>query len=324
MDHVMIDRDGDLGAARSPRWSVFQKAKNTIIYRAAWAGLWVVGRLPLVLAGWLGSRVGLLGFVLAARERRKALESLAVAYPDAAEATRRAIARSCFIGLGRAAGEVCCMHRIDLSQYVEISPRTRQVIDEALSLGMGLIWVTAHLGNWELLAAGLAARGYDVRPVATPSYDSRFTSMIDRWRRRRGVRTLWRGLDDVATGVAEALGHGAIVGLLIDQDTRTQGAFVPFFGRPAWTPIGAAALARRSGAPTVAGFISRRAGGGHVIEVELVRMCSTPDSRADDVRNTAKLTEAIERAVREHPSDWVWMHQRWRTCPEAPQANEER
>jgi KDO2-lipid IV(A) lauroyltransferase len=314
MHHELEDHE--VGRASVPRWGVVQRVKNAVIFHSARAALGILGRLPVAVARWLGTVVGRLGYVLVAGERRKALESLAIAFPDAGDAAQRRIARACFTGLGQAAGEVCCMARLDLSRYVEIPPGSRRVIDEALTLGRGLIWVTAHLGNWELLAAGLAARGYDVRPVATPSYDSRFTAMIDYWRRRIGVRTLWRGRDDLAVHVSEALRQGAIVGLLIDQDTRTPGAFVPFFGRPAWTPTGAASLARRTGAPTVTGFISRRAGGGHVIEVENVSIRSTLDHHADDVATTARLTEAIETAIRARPADWVWMHQRWRTTPD--------
>jgi lauroyl/myristoyl acyltransferase len=388
MHHELEDRE--VGRASVPRWGVVQRVKNAVIFHSARAALGILEHLPVAVTRWLGAVVGCLGYVLVAGERRKALESLAIAFPHVGDAARRRIARACFAGLGRAAGEVCCMARLDLCRYVEIPPGSRRVIDEALSLGRGLIWVTAHLGNWELLAAGLAARGYDVRPVATPSYDPRFTAMIDYWRRRIGVRTLWRGRDDLATGVgvhggnpflekgvspgppslktseifssehrqlapmnvqlgaekklsrsfedgvrgrnfsgekflprvraasvvSEALRQGAIVGLLIDQDTRTPGAFVPFFNRPAWTPTGAASLARRTGAPTVTGFISRRAGGGHVIEVENVSIRSTLDHHADDVATTARLTEAIETAIRARPADWVWMHQRWRTTPD--------
>jgi KDO2-lipid IV(A) lauroyltransferase len=175
--------------------------------------------------------------------------------------------------------------------------------------------VTGHVGNWELLAAGLGARGHDVRPFARESYDPRMTELIDAWRRAVGVRTIWRRRGDVEAAVAETLDGGGIVGVLMDQDTRVRGAFVPFFGREAWTPTGAAELALSTGAPLLAGFVRRRAG-GHEIRVERVPL---PDGEGPEaVRElTAELTGRIEATIRERPEQWVWMHQRWRTRPES-------
>ena len=273
------------------------------------------------MAKWLGTLAGGLCGALAVGERRKAVANLAIAFPDMSESRRREITWRCFRGLGRSAAEVCCLHKLDLTRYVTISETTRRLVDERLSEGRGLVWVTAHLGNWELLAAGLTAHGYDVRPVASPSYDSRFTSMIDRWRRGHHVRTLWRDRADVASEIGTALGEGAILGLLIDQDTRTRGAFVPFFGRSAWTPTGAAEIARSCRAPLVAGFIRRRASGGHVIEAEEISRSDVGDSRESDVQVTTLLTAAIEASVRRRPEDWVWMHRRWKTRPATEEAS---
>ncbi len=127
---------------------------------------------------------------------------------------------------------------------------------------------------------------------------------------------MWRGRDDIAAEVGRALKKGAVVGLLIDQDTRTRGCFVPFFGRLAWTPRGAAELLRQSDSPVVVGFIRRRPGGGHEIHAESPALRHGGEPEQDDVQNTAILTRAIEEAVRARPEEWVWMHERWRTRPD--------
>ena len=228
---------------------------------------------------------------------------------------RRRLGWRCFASLGRRAAEVCWLDRLDVAHYVRLSGEDKARIDGALAQGRGLLWITAHFGNWELLAAGLSAHGYDVRPVATQSYDPRFTALVDRWRRRHRVRTMWRGQDDIDEGVANALHEGAIVGLLIDQDTRVRGHFVPFFGRPAWTPSGAAELVRRTGSPAVVGFIHPHVDGGHEIRVTDPSLCDEPEGELADQQNTAIFTGAIEAAVRRSPEEWVWMHRRWRTRP---------
>lgn len=298
-------------------WTTWRRFKNDVIYGLAVAAMWLVGLLPTSLGQRIGAGVGWLGWLIARSEREKAVEHLAIAFPSMELTERRRLARRCFLSLGRRAAEICRMPRLDIKEYVHFDPDDKAQIEDTLAQGRGLLWVTAHFGNWELLAAGLAAQGWDVRPVAKQSYDSRFTDMIDRWRRRQGVVTLWRGRDDIAAGVAEALGQGAIVGLLIDQDTTARGVFVPFFGKQAWTPSGAAELARQTGSPLLVGFISRRPGGGHQIRVEAPSLSFDGTEREVDQRNTALLTACIEATVAREPEEWVWMHSRWKTRPGA-------
>jgi KDO2-lipid IV(A) lauroyltransferase len=112
---------------------------------------------------------------------------------------------------------------------------------------------------------------------------------------------------------------GKALGILIDQDTHVQSVFVPFFGHLASTPRAAADLALRFGCPVVVGWSRRRgpkAGDGYDLEVEEVAFDPSPvDAEAEAVRVTAACTASIERAIRQAPAEWVWMHRRWRTNP---------
>ena len=119
-----------------------------------------------------------------------------------------------------------------------------------------------------------------------------------------------------AAKLLHALRHGRVIGLLIDQDIDAPGAFVEFFGRPAWTPTGAALLALRSRCPVVTGFAVRRGDGTMRLEFDPpVAPPAGDDLEADVARLTAALTARIERQVRAHPEQWVWMHRRWRHQP---------
>jgi len=111
--------------------------------------------------------------------------------------------------------------------------------------------------------------------------------------------------------VRAALARGRVVALLIDQDTRGAGVFVPFFGLPARTPPGPAVLALRSQVAVLTVFIRRRPDGGHTIAFERVPL--PPRGRDTVVALTARLTAAIEAAIRAAPADWVWWHRRWRS-----------
>jgi KDO2-lipid IV(A) lauroyltransferase len=110
-----------------------------------------------------------------------------------------------------------------------------------------------------------------------------------------------------------------ILGILIDQDTSVQGVFVPFFGRPAFTPRAAADLALRFRAPVIVGTCRRRGprpGDGHeVTAVEVAYDADAPDREAEAIRLTAACTAVLEGAIRKNPVEWVWMHERWRSVP---------
>jgi KDO2-lipid IV(A) lauroyltransferase len=109
-----------------------------------------------------------------------------------------------------------------------------------------------------------------------------------------------------------------VVGLLIDQDIRNiPGVFVPFFGRPAWTPSGAAMLSIRMRCPMIPGFIHRRPDGSHHVQIHPPLEIPADGTLEDKIQElTASATAVIERQIRAHPEQWVWMHRRWRTQPE--------
>src|SRR6266480_4011449 len=189
-----------------------------------------------------------------------------------------------------------------------------EALDTALARGRGAIAATGHVGNWELLAAWAAAIGYPITVVVRRVNDLRFHSLIVRFRAAAGVEVLVRDDPRFVAAVGDALRRNRVVAMLIDQDTRGAGVFVPFFGRPAHTPPGAALLALRARVPVVTAFIQRRPGGGH-----LVRMAPVPlgegNGRGRVTEVTARFTAAIEAQIRRAPAEWVWWHQRWRRQP---------
>jgi KDO2-lipid IV(A) lauroyltransferase len=281
-----------------------------------------VGRLSLPWALRLGGALGALAFHLAGRSRRLALAHLAIAFPELSEGERLALARRSFIHLGRCALEVAAWRRIDpiLDRYVELPPAGERILKEALARGRGLIFVTGHLGNWELLARRISRAGVPNAIIARAGGDRRWNEMAARIRATAGVTTHWR--EDAGTGraIIRTLRGGRALGLLIDQDTRVQGVFVPFFGRLAHTPRAAADLALRFEAPVVV-CTSRRRGSdplaGHLLDITEVPNPGPGEDREVAVASlTARCTAILEVAIRRAPEEWVWMHSRWKTRPE--------
>ncbi len=298
-----------------------KRIKRSVRSAVVRAAIRLLGLLPLAPALALGGLVGRLAYHLAGRTRRLALRSLAQAFPERSEAERRALARETFVQLGRSALELAAIRSYDarLEGYVELSPPT--LLQEVIARGKGMVFVTGHLGNWELLARRIARAGIPNAVIAKAGVDQGLNELAERFRAGGGVATLWRESPETGRAIIRTFRQGKALGILIDQDTRVQGVFVPFFGREAFTPRAAADLALRFGAPVVVGTIHRRGprpADGHRLEVvELPFAAGAPDREAEAVRLTAACTARLEEAIRRHPTEWVWMHDRWKTRPSA-------
>ncbi|MEW6433611.1 MAG: lysophospholipid acyltransferase family protein [Myxococcota bacterium] len=300
-----------------------KRLKRAVRYVFVRALVGLLGLLPLRLASGLGAVVGRLSYALARRERRKALASLERAFPEKSPAEREALARACFAHLGRMALELVCVKQLDrrVDEWVDWTPESRAAFDAALARKKGVVFVTGHVGNWELLARRAGLAGYPVFTIAREASDPRTTALIERFRTSGGVRPIWRGRPSAAKEMLRALKNGAFLGLLIDQDTKVQSVWVPFFGHLAKTPRAAADLALRTGAAVLTGFCHRVA--PHRYRIVMREVPLPPgDSDAAVTDLTATLTKAIEDAIREHPEQWVWMHERWKSPPEPSQPTE--
>ncbi|HSM91848.1 MAG TPA: lysophospholipid acyltransferase family protein [Anaeromyxobacteraceae bacterium] len=283
------------------------------------AAIRLAALLPRRLAWSLGTLVGRGAWVFARKTRRLALRHLGIAFPEKSEGEREGIARAMFVHLAHVATEVVTIRSYDrdLEAYVEV--RNPELLDQLMARGKGLIYVPGHLGNWELQARRIARTGIDNATVAKASHDPRLTRLIEDFRAGGGVKTLWRESPSSGRVIIKTLRSGKALAILIDQDTKVQSVFVPFFGRLASTPRAAAELAIRFGAAVVVGTIHRKGDGplaGHVVELtEVTYDPAPPDMEAEVVRLTAACTRVLEDAIRRHPAEWVWMHERWKTRP---------
>ncbi len=295
-----------------------KRSVRSVLIRFA---LRLLGLIPLGPALWLGGAVGRLGYRLAGKTRALALAHLAQAFPEKTPEERAAICRDMFVHLGRSTTELASIRWFDrrLDGYVELSPPG--LLAEVMARGRGMVFVTGHVGSWELLARRIARAGVPNAVIAKSRGDKKLNELAARFRAEGGVTTLWREDPETGRAIIKTFRSGKALGLLIDQDTRVQGVFVPFFGRLAFTPRAAADFAVRFGAPVVVGTIHRkgpRASDGHRLElVEMTFSSDPPDREAEVVRLTAACTAALESAIRRHPAEWVWMHERWKTPPPA-------
>jgi KDO2-lipid IV(A) lauroyltransferase len=267
--------------------------------------------LPWGAAQALGRGLGRVAWRLSRRDRRRALEHLVLAFPELPASEHERLARACFRHLGTNAGEVLWLMSRDcaaVARHVDVEglDRVRALREQ----GQGIMFVTGHCGNWELLAAAANCSGLRITVAVRGLDEPPLQGLIAGLRTRFGTRMVERGEPGAARELLRGLREGAL-GLLIDQDTRVEGVWVPFFGRPAHTPVGAARLALRRNTAVVPAFIERREDGSHRAWFDVP--LTIPE---DEVEATAVMTRAIEEQVRRRPEQWVWMHRRWRTQPE--------
>lgn len=272
--------------------------------------------IPLRLASWLGERLGLFVFTFIGSQRKKALASISTAYPEKSEHERRALARESFRHLGRSVMEMVCIRQFDARRHalVEWEPKSRAAMDAALARGKGVVFVTGHVGNWELLARYVALENYPAAVIGKELSDPRSTKLVEDFRASGKLRVIWRGSQGAAKEMLRALKGNSILGILIDQDTKVQSVWVPFFGKLAKTPRAAADLALRTGAVPMLGFCTRVGPLRYRITMEELALPALEGEPAV-MSLTTELTKGIEQQIRQHPEQWVWIHQRWKSPP---------
>jgi Kdo2-lipid IVA lauroyltransferase/acyltransferase len=270
--------------------------------------------VPYHLGVRAGGVLGFAAYYLLHRERTRALSHLTQVFPIQSRSWIHHTARHCFIHLGKCMLEVMLITPRRLEQVIEF--RGEENLRDAISIGRGVIYVTGHIGNWELMGHAVAAR-YNLSVIATPIEPERVNDMIVGLRAGMGVRTILRGRPGASRELVRVFKENRIMGILIDQDTDVESTFVDFMGRPAWTPTAAVSMALKFGAAVVFGSVERRSDNRHVITVEgPLELVQSGHREQDIIANTAMLTMKMEDAIRKNPEQWVWMHRRWRRQPE--------
>jgi KDO2-lipid IV(A) lauroyltransferase len=293
------------------------KTRHEVAYHAFRISLGLGSRLPLVVTRSIGRHLGVVALALGTRDRRRARQHLRIAFPDFDDQQIRRLLRGFARHVGLIAAEVAWLWRASPLQVMKLcTMEGTEHFRTALDAGRGAILVTGHCGNWEILNARLCAAGIPMSAAVRSVYDPRLDRITGTLRSRYGLEAVPRGVD-AGRQLTAALNRNRVIGLLIDQDIRdVPSLFVPFFGRRAWTPSGAAALAIRHRCPTVPTFIHRRDDHTHHVVVHPPLQAPEQGRLRDKVEElTENSTALIERQIRAYPEQWVWMHRRWRTQP---------
>ena len=275
--------------------------------------LFLVQALPENAAESLASGLSRLAWLVLAKERKKALFNLRLVFPGQTDHQR--LGREVFRQMALSAVTAVNLHRLsdqELNRRVVVEGLEH--FDAAYRLGRGVVAITGHIGCWELIPAWFSRQGYRISVVGKRMNDERLDRLLTRLRSGQGVRVIDR--DSGAREALRDLRSGHALGVLIDQDTRVASVDTEFFGLPARTPSGAAALAERTGAPVVPLAIHRQPDGRHTITIKPALEFDPSLGREDRIRDMVqRQTAALEEFVRQDITQWVWMHLRWKEKP---------
>ena len=287
-------------------------------YALVWCVVRSIGVLPRPLARAVGIGIGRVTYLLHGKLRRVGMRNLGMVFPENSTRERRKILRGVFTSLGRQLAEVCLFPRYTCENVSRVVIYDGyENFQQAAQRGKGVLFLTGHLGGWELSAFAHALYGHPLHFVMRPLDNPYLDRMVRDYRTMHGNIPILK--DDPVRELLRAMKEGATVGILMDTNMMPpQGVFVNFFAIPACTPSGLARIALRTDAAVVPGFTVwdpalRKYRLRFDPALELVR---TGDNEADILANTQLFTDVIEDFVRQYPDQWLWVHRRWKTRPE--------
>ena len=274
-----------------------------------------VSALPERAADRFGAAIGRRIHSLGIR-REIVTENLRTAFPDATEEWIAATRLAAYEHLGREAAAMLRLSKLDARAVTERTITSGwEDVQEALSLGRGLLLVTGHYGNWEIAAATVASRGVPIAAIVRRQGNRLVDERLQQLRNNLGVETIYQG--QAPARVPRILRSNGVVGIVGDQDARRSGVFVPFFDRLASTHRGPALFALRLGAPVFSCIARRLPGPDARYEIigRRVEYDRTGDLERDVLSLTTELASRLEKEVRIAPEQYFWFHKRWKTRP---------
>ena len=291
--------------------------KEWIEYAAVWVILKGLGVLPRPLARSFASGMMRFFYALLPRLRKTAEINLRIAFPDWSDDRRKKVIRGMLRNLGWMAAE-----------FVRLPKYSKENIEETVALdghenflegqrrGKGVLYLTGHIGAWELSSFAHALYGFPLHYMARRIDNPRIDALVNSYRCLPGNRPIFK--NESARVMLKVLKDAGTIGILVDQNTMPgEAVFVDFFGKQASTTTGIARVALHTDAAVVPGYAAWDESLGKYRlrfepPIELIR---TGDMERDVVENTQRFTKVIEDIIRKYPDQWVWVHRRWNTRP---------
>ncbi|MEZ5276085.1 MAG: lysophospholipid acyltransferase family protein [Opitutaceae bacterium] len=297
-------------------WNRFRRGTRSAVLCPLFRMAIVVCRV--VPHRWSHAFFGMMGglaYFLIGRDRRRTIAHLTQAFGnESSPAQIRRMAREVFRNLGMSFADLLISQSITTKEQLDeiLTVEGAEHLEQAFQRGNGVVTLTCHLSAFELTGVYCALR-YPTYIVGARIDDEKLNALLLESRERLGATNIYKG--EANLKLFRALKQGALLGLLIDQDIAVKSVYVDFFGHPASTPVGPALLAQRTNAACIAMAIRRVDGKLHLTIAPEIPIDRTGDTEADLLSNTRRFSEITEAFIRQAPTQWVWMHRRWKTQP---------
>ncbi len=267
---------------------------------------------------WLADKVGFILYFLLGRQRRIAWEGLSQAFGrEKTPQELKQIAKNCFTYMAESIAElVSCVGRpYFVRERFKIA--NKELLDQAVAAGRGVILVSAHFGNFPLMLARLSLEGYKTSVIMRPLKAAGVENYFEPERRRLDLETILSiPRKACVEGAIHALRKNRLLLIPLDQNFGTGGVYVDFFGRKAATATGPIVLAQRTKAVILPCFTIRQKDKTNKIVFEpAIKLEDGRDEEDFITRNIQKITDIIESYIRKYPENWSWIHRRWKSRP---------
>jgi Kdo2-lipid IVA lauroyltransferase/acyltransferase len=292
--------------------------KEWLEYAAVWFIVKGLGVLPRPMARRFAVAVVRFLYVFLPRLQRTAEINLRIAFPEWGDAERKSVVRRMLRNLGWMAAEFAWFPKYtkqNIEQLVVLDGHENFL--EGQRRGKGVLYLTGHIGAWELSSFAHALYGHPLHYLARPIENRRIDALVNSYRRLSGNRAIFK--NESARVTLKVLKDAGTIGILADQNTMpSEAVFVYFFGKAASTTTGIARLALHTDAAVVPGYaVWEESLGKYRLRFEPpVGLVRTGDAERDILENTQKFTKVLEDVIRKYPDQWVWVHGRWRARPD--------
>ncbi len=309
---------------------VKKRTERTLVRWAFYFFSWLFRVLPYpVLKAITGGLLAAAYFVLR-RMRRVAMNTLSIAFgKEKSQAELKKICKECFYNAGRAAIEIgACMARPALIKEIfSFEGNSREHLDAALKEGLGVIGISAHFGNFPVMLLFLAQMGCPTNAIIRPNRDVIVEKGFQASRSRLGLKTVHSYPRETCVAQSlKVLRDKELLVVFLDQNTGSKsGVYVDFFGLKAGTATGPIIFAMRTGAPLLPIFTLRQGDSDtHKVVIEKHFYLEQKATDEETIQyNVQKLTNIIEGYIRKYPTEWGWMHRRWKSRPHSVDAQEQ-
>jgi KDO2-lipid IV(A) lauroyltransferase len=278
----------------------------------------IIKILPEKMLNGFASGMARLAYIFAVKQRRIALESLAIAFGEEKDKKEiDSIARACFEIMGK--GMIELIYFMEHPELIKGRVRIegREHLNRAFEEGKGVIGVSAHFGSFPLMLLWLIQEGIKTNAIIRYARDEKMERYFQFKRQSLGLNTIYSTPRKACVDNSiKALRNNEFLFIPLDQNFGTAGVFVDFFGRQAATATGPVIFAQRTGAPILPMFIIRENDNAHKIIVEPALHIEAKEGNDATIQhNISRITKIIEKYIRKYPQEWGWIHRRWKSRP---------